>query len=359
MKLTEDLLRRLPKVSLHDHLDGGLRPATVLELAAEAGWPLPADSVDALAAWFYEASDSGSLVRYLSTFEHTLAVMQTAPHLRRVAREYVDDLVADGVVYAETRWAPEQHGRAGLTIADAVRAVAEGLAEGMDAARAAGRPIVVQQLLTSLRHTPPATEVAAMTVELRDAGVAGFDLAGPEDGYPPQLFADAFALLKRANHHVTIHAGEAYGLPSIWEAIQVSGAQRIGHGVRIVDDIDPVTGRLGTLAALIRDQRIPLELCPTSNVQTGVCASVADHPIGRLVDAGFLVTVNCDNRLMSRTTLSREFTLLSEAFGWTLADVERLTVDAARCAFWAHGERERLVEQVIRPGFAKVAADAS
>lgn len=351
MPLTEDLLRPAPKVSLHDHLDGGLRAATVLELAREAGHPLPRATASDLADWFFEAADSGSLERYLETFRHTVAVMQTAPNLRRVAAEYVEDLVADGVVYAETRWAPPLHTEGGLTMADAVRAVAAGLRDGMDAAARRGRPIVVRQLVSSLRHTTPTTAVAALAVELRDELVVGFDLAGPEDGFPPSLFADAFALLREHNTHYTIHAGEAFGLRSIHEAVHACGAQRLGHGVRIIDDV-AADGTPGPLAAWVRNQRIPLEVAPTSNLQTGVCATLAEHPIGRLVAAGFEVTVNCDNRLMSRTTLTREFALLGVAFGWGLADVERLTVAAMRHAFLPHPERERLVAAVIRPGYA-------
>lgn len=349
--LTEADLRPLPKVSLHDHLDGGLRPATVLELSREIGHPLPADDAEALSAWFYDACYSGSLVRYLETFQHTVAVMQSPDHLRRVAREYVADLAADGVVYGETRWAPEQHLRGGLTMADAVRAVAAGLRDGMADAAASGHRIEVRQLLTSMRHTGPTTEVAELAVALRDELVVGFDIAGPEDGFPAGAFADAYTHLRRHNTHYTIHAGEAHGLASIREAVHVCGTQRLGHGVRIVEDI-AADGTLGGLAAWIRDQRIPLEVAPTSNVQTGVCATLADHPVGRLAELGFEVTINCDNRLMSATTLSREFALCSEAFGWTLADVERMTVAAMRHAFWPHDERERIVADVIVPAFA-------
>lgn len=354
MNLTPDLIRRLPKVSLHDHLDGGLRPSTVLELSDAAGRQLPARTADDLERWFYEAADSGSLVRYLETFDHTIAVMQTAENLRRVAREYVEDLFADGVVYGETRWAPEQHLREGLTLEDAVEAVAAGLAEGMDVGRAQGRPVVVRQILTSMRHGEPSTTIAELVVRYRDRGVAGFDLAGAEAGFPPGRFHEALGVIHRHNAHATIHAGEAAGLDSIWDAVQNCGANRIGHGVRIVDDIDVSGGTpaLGTLAAYVRDQRIPLEVCPTSNLQTGICASMAEHPIGRLVDLDFNVSVNCDNRLMSHTTLTDEFAALVDAFGYGLPELERFTVAAARAAFWPHDQRERLIDEVIRPVFA-------
>ncbi len=215
MEPTRDEVREAPKVLLHDHLDGGLRPATVVELAADAGHELPAHGAEALGDWFAESADSGSLVRYLETFDHTVAVMQTAPALTRVARECVEDLVADGVVYAEVRYAPEQHVEHGLTLSDVVAAVQEGFEEGV---AASGHRIVVRQLLTAMRHQARSMEIAQLAVDWRDRGVAGFDIAGAEAGYPPTRHLDAFEYLQRENAHFTIHAGEAFGLPSIWQA---------------------------------------------------------------------------------------------------------------------------------------------
>jgi len=348
-----EVLQRVPKVALHDHLDGGLRAGTVLELAAEVGHPLPAGNADQLAAWFQGAADSGSLVRYLETFDHTIAVMQTYDQLRRVAREFVEDQAADGVVYAEARWAPEQHLRSGLTMAEAVEAVRDGFAEGMAGCAAAGTPIVAQQILTAMRHVTPSSEVARLALTYRNDSVCGFDIAGAEDGFPPSRFASAFDYLRRHNMEYTIHAGEAFGLPSIWEALQLCGASRLGHGVRIVEDI--TQGRdgwvLGEVARYVRDRRIPLELCPSSNLQTGISETIAEHPFGLLADLRFRVTVNCDNRLMSRTTLSREFGLLADAFGYGLADVRRFTVNAAKSAFYPYDKRRDLINDVILPGF--------
>jgi adenosine deaminase len=302
---TPDQVARAPKVVLHDHLDGGLRPATVLELAHEVGHELPADTVESLARWFSESADSGSLERYLETFAHTVAVMQTAPALTRVAREFVEDLVADGVVYAEVRYAPEQHVEEGLSLDEVVAAVQQGIDEAVVAADGA---IVVRQLLTAMRHQARSMEIAELAVAWRDRGVAGFDIAGAEAGYPPTRHLDAFEYLQRENGHFTIHAGEAFGLPSIWQALQWCGADRLGHGVRIVDDIE-VAGdgsvKLGRLAAYVRDRRVPLELCPASNVQTGAATSIAEHPIGLLTRLRFRVTVNTDNRLMSDTTMTK------------------------------------------------------
>ena len=356
--LTIDDLRPLPKVALHDHLDGGLRPETVLEHCAEVGHQLPASDPETLRRWFYEAADSGSLVRYLETFEHTVAAMQTAEHLRRVAAEFVIDQARDGVVYAEARWAPEQHLRRGLSMADAVEAVRDGLREGMVAATAEGNRIVARQIVTSMRHAEPTLEVAELALAYRDDSVCGFDIAGAEDGFPPARFVEAFGFLKRNNMFFTIHAGEAFGLPSIWEAVQVCGADRLGHGVRIVEDIELSDGaaKLGRLAAYVRDARIPLEVAPSSNLQTGIATTMADHPVDLLKDLGFNVTVNCDNRLMSATTMSREFALLSQTFGWDLDDVEWCTVNAMRAAFLHHDQRESLIREVIRPAYAAARA---
>ncbi|OUZ11047.1 adenosine deaminase [Aeromicrobium sp. PE09-221] len=342
----------LPKVALHEHLDGGVRPATVAQIAAEIGHQLPAPA-ETLGAWFAEASSSGSLERYLETFEHTVAVMQRPQDLRRVAREAVEDLAADGVVYAELRWAPEQHQQAGLSLTEAVEAVQEGIDEGVAAVRAAGGTMVVGQLLTAMRHASRGLEIAEIVVAYRDRGVFGFDIAGAEDGFPPILHLEAFEYLRREHAHFTIHAGEAFGLPSIWQAVQRCGADRLGHGVRIVDDID-VSGyrpRLGRLAAYIRDRRIPLELCPSSNVQTGAAASIADHPIALLAELGFRVTVNSDNRLMSQTSIGRELTLLSEAFGYSVGDLRWFTVNAMKSAFLPFDERLQLIDEVIKPGY--------
>jgi adenosine deaminase len=341
MTLTPEQIRTLPKVLLHDHLDGGLRPATVLELAAEIGHELPAATASSLGTWFVEAADSGSLERYLETFSHTVAVMQTAAALTRVARECVEDLAADGVVYAEVRWAPELHVDQGLTLDEAVAAVQQGFTEGM----AAAPGIVVRQLLTAMRQAARASEIADLAIAWRDRGVAGFDIAGPEAGFPPSRFLDAFEHLAAENMRFTIHAGEGFGLPSIWEAVHPCGCDRLGHGVRIVEDIAP-SGSLGRLAAYVRDRRIPLEVCPTSNVQTGAAESVAAHPIRQLVELGFRVTLNTDNRLMSGTSMSHEMEAVVSAFGWGLAELEKLTVNAMKSAFLPYDERLELIYRI-------------
>lgn len=351
----EDIVR-VPKALLHDHLDGGLRPATIVELADAVGHPLPSTDPVELGRWFVAAADSGSLERYLETFAHTVAVMQTVDGLHRVAAECAFDLAEDGVVYAEVRFAPEQHLERGLDLDDVVEAVLAGFAAGAAQAAAVGRPIRIGTLLTAMRHAARSQEIAELAVRHRDTGVVGFDIAGAEAGYPPTRHLDAFEYLQRENFHFTIHAGEAFGLPSIWQAIQWCGADRLGHGVRIVDDITPGSARpvLGRLAAYVRDKRIPLELCPSSNVQTGAAPSIAEHPIGLLRDLRFRVTVNTDNRLMSGTSMSREMALLVEAFGYGYAELQWFTINAMKSAFIPFDERLAIINEVIKPAYAKL-----
>ena len=349
MGVDREQLCAFPKVSLHDHLDGGLRPHTMAELAAESGHQLPATDSDDLGRWFAEAAHSGSLVRYLETFDHTIAVMQTPAQLRRVAREFVEDLAADGVIYGEARWAPEQHTRAGLSAAQAIEAVRDGLAEGMEASAQRGNDIIVRQLVTAMRHLEPTRDIADLALRYRHEGVAGFDIAGAEKGFPPARFLESISHLRRNNAYYTIHAGEADGLASIEEAVQVCGANRIGHGVAIVEDIkrnESGAPQLGDFAAYVRNERICLEMCPSSNVQTGAAASIAEHPIAHLADLDFRVTVNTDNRLMSATTLTHEFALLCDAFDYSMEHVRWFCRNAAKSVFGPYEVRRSLVDRI-------------
>jgi adenosine deaminase len=348
--LNAHTLARAPKVLLHDHLDGGLRPETILELAAEVGYrQLPADEPEALGRWFREAADSGSLERYLLTFAHTVAVMQRPGAVQRVARECALDLAADGVVYAEVRMAPEL--LTGMPLETAVEAMLDGYAQGGREAAAAGRPIVVGTLLCAMRHADRWVEVAEQVVRYRDAGVVGFDLAGPEDGFPPDRIPEAIALLDRADAHRTIHAGEAAGTGSILAALDGARAERLGHGVRIADEV-PLDGPLGPVAQRVLDQRVPLEVAPSSNVQTGAYPSLAEHPVDRLHRAGFTVTLNTDNRLMSGVSLTSEFAGVAAAHRWDWDDVQTVTERALAGAFVEEAERARLLADVVRPGYA-------
>nr|WP_231712058.1 adenosine deaminase [Arthrobacter sp. zg-Y820] len=363
-------IRSLPKVSLHDHLDGGLRPATIIELAAEVGHELPSTDPVALGEWFRESADSGSLPRYLETFDHTIAVMQTREGLSRVAREFVEDLADDGVVYAEIRWAPEQHLQGGLSLDEAVEAVQEGLDAGVDAVEAGGRLIQVGQLITAMRHADRAMEIAELAVRHRHNGASGFDIAGAEDGFPASRFSEAFTYLAENQFPVTVHAGEAAGVDSIRDALVHGRALRLGHGVRIAEDInvefdnedaedspagagdDSAVGMvtIGQVAGWVRDRGIPLEICPSSNLQTGAIASfggdIESHPIDLLYQTGFQVTVNTDNRLMSGVTLTGEFELLADTFNYDLDDILELTMNAVDAAFLPLEERDALAAYV-------------
>ena len=357
---TSDQIKRVPKALLHDHLDGGLRPETIIEIAQQIGYKkLPTDDPKKLADWFEESCNSHSLVRYLETFSHTIAVMQSKEAIIRVSRECAIDLARDGVVYAEVRGAPELFTEQGLTLDQVVEATLEGYKQGMAEAASEGNKIRVESLLCGMRQNNRSQEAAAAVVKYRNKGVVGFDIAGPEDGFPPTNQLETFEYLRKENAHFTIHAGEAYGLPSIWEAIQICGAERLGHGVRIIDHID-FSGdkpKLGPLASYVRDRRIPLELCPTSNLQTGAAKTYSEHPIGMLAKLRFRVTLNTDNRLMSRTSMSNEMSECVKSFGWKFADLQRVTVNALKSSFIPFEERLEIIEKVVKPAYAAISAE--
>lgn len=354
-------IQTLPKVSLHDHLDGGLRPQTIIELADEIGLELPATDAASLGAWFAQQSNSGSLPEYLTTFDITTAVMQTEHGLHRVAKEFVLDLAEDGVVYGEIRWAPEQHLQRGLTLDQAVEAVQAGIEEAIGLVATHGGGIRVGQLISAMRHLDRADEIAELALRHRDLGAVGFDIAGPEDGFPPSRLQSAFDILAKAHFPATVHAGEGAGLASIADALFAGRALRLGHGTRIAEDVlieeetdDAIVVRLGELAEWVKDRQIALEVSPSSNLQTGTIAqwgdSLADHPIDLLHQLGFCVTVNPDNRLQSGTTLTRELGLMVETFEWDLDDLEQVTQNAAASAFCPFEEREELAD-LIADGF--------
>jgi adenosine deaminase len=359
--LRDDVIRSAPKALLHDHLDGGLRPTTIIDLAAEYGYDgLPTTDPDGLARWIRRGADRKSLELYLETFALAVGVMQERDAITRVAAECAEDLADDGVAYAEVRMAPELCTERGLTLDEVEDAILEGFRLGSARAEAAGRPIVMRSIVTAMRQFARSVEVAECAVRWRDAGVVGFDVAGPERGYPPTRYLEAFDYVRRENFHITIHAGESFGLPSIWEAVQWCGAERLGHGVRIVDDItvhDDGSVELGRLAAFVRDRRVPLEMCPTSNVHTAAAASIEGHPFDLLRRLRYRVTVNTDNRLMSGVTLSSEFGVLDEAFGLGLGEMEWLTINALKSAFAPFDERLRLINEVVKPGYARLRAE--
>ncbi len=352
-QLDIETIKAAPKVLLHDHLDGGMRPETVVELAREYGYTeLPTFDPVELATWFTRGADRNKLELYLETFAHTVGVCQNRDALERMAYECGVDLAADGVVYAEVRFAPEQHTLGGLTLDEVVEATLKGLDRAM-----AEHPITIGLICSAMRTQARSQEIAELAVRHRDAGSVGFDIAGAEAGFPPARHLDAFQYCLRNNFHITIHAGEAFGLPSIQEALAYCGAERLGHGMRIVDDIefdDDGRARLGRLASFVRDRRVPLEVCPTSNVNTGAAASFEEHPIDLLRRLRFRVTVNTDNRLMSDVQLSDEFFKLSASFGYGLGDMEWLTLNAMKSAFWPFEQRLRIINEIIKPGYARL-----
>lgn len=353
MNLDTALLRRLPKVLLHEHLDGGLRPATVIELARDCGYSgLPVSESSELGAWFHRGANKGSLPEYLEGFAHTCAVMQTRAGLERVAFEFIEDMHEDGVVYAECRFAPCFHLEKGLTPEAVVQAVLDGFRRG-EAAYGVRWGLII----CGMRHRTDSLEWAELAIAFRDRGVVGFDLAGEEAGYPPKRHADAFQEIQRANFYSTLHAGEAFGVASIWQALQVCGAHRLGHATRLTDDMHIVDGRivhLGSLAQYILDRRIPLEMCLSSNVHTGAVRSMAEHPFKLYFDRGFRVTINTDDRLMSDTTMTKEFAIAVDQFGLGLGDLEKVTINAMKSAFIHFDERLRLIYDVIKPGYDAV-----
>jgi len=344
-------VRRLPKVHLHDHLDGGLRPETIVDLAEGQGVDLPTEDPDELRSWFHRGANRGSLPLYLEGFAVTTAVMQTEEALRRVALERVEDLAADGVVYGEVRFAPILHVDGGLNLEQVVQAVLSGIREGCTKTG-----IDVRVIICGMRHLEPSSslEMAELAVDFRDRGVVGYDLAGDEAGHPPKRHIEAFHYLQRENFNITIHAGEAFGLASIWQAIQWCGAHRIGHATRLVEDFelsDKGGQTPGTLSSYVDDHRICLEMCLSSNLHTGAIERLEDHPFPRYLRRRFRVCLNVDNYLMSATTLTREWWLAQELFGLNLEDLRLLAINAAKGAFCHHAERVALIEDRILPGF--------
>jgi adenosine deaminase len=355
MKLDRGILKTLPKVLLHEHLDGVLRPSTVIELAKSGGYDqLPTEDPDELARWFHQGANQGSLPKYLEGFAHTIAVMQTEDALEHAAYEQAEDLSRDGVVYFETRFAPIFHTRKGLSHQQVVSAVLKGLERGRkDFGISSGL------IICAMRNMDVSLEMAELAVDFRERGVVGFDLAGEEGGYPPKKHVDAFHYIQRQNFNITIHAGEGFGKESIWQAIQYCGAHRIGHGTRLIDDIAVADGRavkLGDLAQYVLDKRIPLEICLISNVHTGAARSLAEHPFKLLYQEKFRVTLNTDNRLMSDTSMTKEFEAAVDTFGLTLEDFEKITINAMKSAFLPYDKRCDLIYSVIKPGYAKVRA---
>jgi adenosine deaminase len=358
--LERELVRRAPKVVLHEHLDGSLRPRTVLELAEQVGYAeLPCREESALADWFAAGAARGSLPQYLEGFRHTIALMQSAASLERVAYEYAADLARDGVVYGEVRFAPHFHTQEGLGVDAVMAAVLKGLARGReDFGVQTGLIVCAMRNLSSMLSM----QMAELAVAWRSQGCVGFDLAGEEAGHPARHHLDAFKLVKRMNFSITIHAGESFGPESIWQALQYCGAHRIGHGTRLIEDMVVYDDRvisLGPLAQYVLDHRVPIEVCLSSNVHTGATPSLEKHPFPRYLEKGFRVTLNTDNRLMSRTTMTDEYLLAAEHFGLSLADLEKLAINGMKSAFAHYDERIRVIFERIKPGYARLREESA
>jgi adenosine deaminase len=352
--LTKEIINSVPKVLLHDHLDGGLRPQTIIDLADELNYKrLPTRDKDELAAWFFEGANKGNLVEFLKGFEHTTAVMQTKEGLERVAYEMMEDMKADGVAYVETRFAPVYHIANNLYLEDTVTAVLKGLERGKE-----DFGVGFGLILCGMRNMKNTLEIAELAVNFRKDGVVGFDLAGEEGGFPPKKHLDAFQFIQRSNFNITIHAGEAFGKESIWQAIQWCGAHRIGHATRLLEDIvlndDGEVVSFGELAQYVLDKRIPLEICLLSNLHTGAVDKLENHPFGILFKEKFRVTINTDDRLMSSTSLTKEFMTAVEYFNLTFDEIEKITINAMKSSFIPYKERLSYIYNIIKPGYQKV-----
>ena len=347
----EEIIKSAPKVLLHDHLDGGLRPQTIIELAKELKYnKLPTKDPGELAVWFHRGANKGNLVEYLQGFEHTTAVMQTKESLQRVAYEMMEDMKNDGVCYVETRFAPVFHTSKGLYNEDVVAAVLNGLEKGSK-----DFGVGFGLILCGMRNMKNTLDIAELAVNYRNQGVVGFDLAGEEGGYPPKKHIEAFQFIQRANFNITIHAGEAFGKESIWQAIQWCGAHRIGHATHLIEDVtldkNGSAVGFGNLAQYVLDKRIPLEICLLSNVHTGAIDKIENHPFGIFYKEKFRVTINTDDRLMSDTTMTKEFLTAIEHFNLNLEDIEKITLNSMKSAFIPYKERLNYIYKVIKPGY--------
>lgn len=353
--VTKEMIKRIPKVELHDHLDGGLRPETIIELAEEYGKELPGGvnrDPGMLAEWLHRGAARQSLALYLEGFGVTLSVLQKGEALKRAAREAVEDLAAQNVVYAEIRFAPVLHQEEGLNLEAIVEAVVQGMEEGKEKTG-----MEYGLILCAMRHEHNALETAELAVAFRGRGVVGFDIAGDEHGHPPKKHIEAFQYIQRNNFNITIHAGEAFGPESIWQSLQYCGAHRIGHGTRLVEDMaykGTHIQKMGSLAQYILDKRVPLEVCLSSNIQTGAAEDLDSHPFGLFFRNNFRVSLCTDNRLMSNTTQSREMELAVKHFNLGLRDLEKLVVNGMKSAFAPYHRRVELIFDTIKPAFARL-----
>lgn len=335
MTINLELLKRLPKVELHCHLDGCLRIDTILDLADKNKITLPVKNKDQLNKALAVGDNRSSLEEYLERFDITLSVMQTPESLERIAFELIEDVSEENVKYIEIRYSPILHTKTGMTPAETIEAVKEGLKKGEQEFGVKSGIIVC-----GIRNISPSVslKLADLTVEYKNKGVLGFDLAGIEENFPAKDHKEAFYLIENNNINATIHAGEAFGPASIRQAIHYCNAHRIGHGTRLKEDKD--------LMNYVNDHRIPLEICLTSNWQTRSVRSLKYHPAKLYYDQGIRISLNTDNRLISDTTLTKEFALAHELFGWYLNDFRRMTITAMKSAFLSYNTRKNMIFEI-------------
>ncbi|MFW6139104.1 MAG: adenosine deaminase, partial [Spirochaetota bacterium] len=336
------------------HLDGGLRPETIVELAEQHQVKLPYSDPRQLGKWFHHHSVKGKLSDYLKGFEITTGVMQTTHALYRVSYEMMEDMKNDGVVYVESRFSPIFHTRRGLSYDQIVDAVLRGMKDGSN-----NFGVRFGLIICAMRNMAPSRslEMAKLAVRYRNQGAVGFDLAGDEIGYPPKDHLRAFYYIQRNNFFITIHAGEAFGKESIWQALQFCGTHRIGHGLHLKDDIMISNNHIiemGSLAQYVLDRRIPLEFCLSSNLHIGAVPDLKYHPFHIFFRNGFRVTLNTDNRLMSSTTLTQEFFRAVKQYNLDLRDIEKLSLNAMKSAFAHFPSRLDIIYNIIKPGYARI-----
>ena len=350
--VTKDMIKKLPKVELHDHLDGGLRPNTIIELAKEYKIDIPSQNPKELAKWFIRGANRKSLALYLEGFGVTVSLMQTREALELVAQEAIEDLAKENIVYAEIRFAPVLHTQKGLNLEVIVESVLKGLEKGK---KKTG--VHYGLIICAMRDQNNSLDMAELAISFRNNGVVGFDLAGDEHGHPPKRHLNAFQYIRNKNFNITIHAGEAFGIESIWQAVQTCGSHRIGHATRLKEDMTISGTRIismGTLSHFIKDKRLPMEICLSSNIHTGCAKSFDEHPFRIYFRNNFRTILCTDNRLMSNTNLTKEFEIAVEHFNLTLREIERLTVNAMKSAFIHFEERIRIIYDVIKPGYTEI-----
>ena len=336
MKFTSEIINKLPKAELHCHLDGSLRVKTIIELAEIQGVELPSKNEDNLMKILSIGPSEKSLEDYIKKFDITLSVLQTPESLERTAFELAMDCHNDGVRYLEVRYSPILHTKKGMLLSETVDSVKKGLKQAFDECG-----ILTGIIICGIRHISPdhSLELANLSVQYKNKGVIGFDLAGAEENFPAKKHKEAFYLILNNNINTTLHAGEVFGPKSIHQAIHICGAHRIGHGTRAIEDTD--------LLNYINDHRIPLEVCLTSNINTRSVSSISAHPFKHYINEKIRVTLNTDNRLISNTTLSNEYQIAINNFNLNESEIRTVIINGFKSTFQPHNERRKLIRNIV------------